>query len=266
MQRLFVPLNEPAQKWQSSKKNVVILSVNAFKKIRHWTIQASRDHHWETSGLGTVTLRHGGLFINDAWLLKPEKVGAANVDQDPASIAALMSELYTGTGEPRLSAKTGQFLGFKGGKDMKNLRLLWHTHNDFGVGWSGTDDQTAKFDFCPDSEWTLNICTNRQGHFVCRQDFPAAQNLLKAQGKHGSDLTVHNLPLVLLVPVSNGLTESLGGEFVEKHEKFIGRQRDESFQSDFNSLFGGLPVEEVPAKSGNGSNRIAGLLPGPGRE
>lgn len=265
MQRLFVPLNEPAQNWQNSTKNVVILSVQAFKKIRHWTIQASRDYNWETSGLGTVTMRHGGLYVHDVWLLKPERVGAANVDQDPAAIGALMSDLYQGTGEPRISEKTGQFLGFKGGKDLKNLRLLWHTHNDFGVGWSGPDDRTAKYDFAPDAEWTINLVTNRRGDVLCRQDFPAANYQLRKQGKEASSTTVHNLPVVMLVPVSKGMTEDLTEDFNGKHHKFINQKTQDRFQSDFTSLFGGIPVEELPASPSRngGPHRVMGLLPAP---
>jgi hypothetical protein len=213
----------------------VILGLTAYKKIMLWTVYASTKYNNETSGLGTVIPRHGGLYIHDVWLIEPEANSASHVHQDPKAVGALMKRLYEGNGTPRFSEITGDFLGFEKGRDMKNLRLLWHTHNNFGVGWSGRDDATAKYEFCPDAKWTLNICVNAHGHFLARQDFPSTWNpmcpkcgepqtirTVKQKCSCGELLPeprqpINHLPVRLLLPIAGQQSHKYKKEYDEKH-------------------------------------------------
>lgn len=191
MDRLFIKLNNVPRNEQLP---TIVLSLTAYRKVSLWTKLAADINNWEVSGLGTILAKHGGLFVSDVWLIKPSRVGGAHVEQDPAAINALMRKLYTG------------------GRDIKNLRFLWHSHANFGVGWSGTDDQTAREDFCPDAPWTVNLVTNAQGQFLARQDFPKTRDDPK-----------NNLPVRLLIPITAGLSRKYREQYNHDHEQHMAK-------------------------------------------
>jgi hypothetical protein len=200
------------------KKPQILLSQMAFKKIMYWTKYAAFKHNVETSGLGTILVRHGHLFVSDVWLIKPKHVRGAYVEQDPVAIQELMNKLFMGTGEP-IIGKSDK-VSFKGGRDPKNLRFLWHSHANFGVGWSGTDSETAMFDFCPDAKWTVNMVVNAKGHFLSRMDFPKQNHLAREKLPPGAripDSAIHDLPVHLVVPVDGGMAKRLTKVYKDAH-------------------------------------------------
>jgi hypothetical protein len=203
------------------EKPQILLSQMAFKKIMHWTKYAAHKHNVETSGLGTILVRHGHLFVSDVWLIKPKHVRGAYVEQDPIAIQELMQKLYMGTGEP-IFGKTDK-VSFKGGSDPKNLRFLWHSHANFGVGWSGTDIETAMFDFCPDAKWTVNMVVNAKGHILSRMDFPKRNHAERAKlpaGARLADSSIADLPVHLLVPVDGAMSKRLTKTYRDAHPHF----------------------------------------------
>jgi len=220
MDKLFLRLNHRETN-KDPNCPVLVLSVQAYRKLMFWTKYASEVNKWEVSGLGTVQPRHGGYFVSNVWLIKPEAVGAAHADMDGHGVAALMQKLFYGTGEMRET--TGDNVSFVGGRDLKNLRFLWHSHNNFGVGWSGTDNKTAKLEFCQDAKWTINLNLNAMGHMIARMDFPVKNHKLLAKARtenRGSmkDTTIYELPIRLLVPIAKGQVESYRAEYEETHE------------------------------------------------
>jgi len=231
MDKLFLRLNHRETN-KDPNCPVLVLSVQAYRKLMFWTKYASEVNKWEVSGLGTVQPRHGGYFVSNVWLIKPEAVGAAHADMDGHGVASLMQKLFYGTGEMRET--TGDNVSYVGGRDLKNLRFLWHSHNNFGVGWSGTDNRTAKLEFCQDATWTINLNLNAMGHMIARMDFPVKNHKLltkaKAENKGSmKDTTIYELPIRLLVPIAKSQVESYRAEYVETHELKM-RSKLSSFQ------------------------------------
>jgi len=223
MDTILMRLNRTDNK--DPKIPVVILSLKAYKKITLWTKTAAEINNWEVSGLGTVVPKYGGYYVSDVWLIEPSKVSGGEVEQNPADIHALMQKLFVGTGIPK-ETKDPNRVSFEGGRDLKNLRLLWHSHGNMGVGWSGTDDRTARVEFCPDAKWTLNIVTNARGHFLARMDFPARNAVLieKANQRRARtipDTKIDNLPVRLLIPIHKGQGDLYKQQYLDAHEKFM---------------------------------------------
>jgi len=211
----------------------VILHPNVHKKISAWTHQAVDTNNWEVSGLGTVRKIKNNFYVTEAWLIPPNIAGHAVVEQDPAAIGALIQKLYYGTGVPR-EMKTDK-VSFIGGRDIKNLRFLWHTHANFGVGWSGTDDRTARFDFCSDADWTINVVTNTHGDWLTRMDFPKENSRLLEEARRQprdrgtalkiKDTTIHNLPLYTKLHYTKAQYAALQKTYDDAHENVMAQAK-----------------------------------------
>jgi hypothetical protein len=204
---------------------------------------ASDLRSWEVSGLGTCVKKKGNYFVSDVWLIKPKTVGHTTVDQSPEAINELIQKLVMGTGVIRPTQ--GDNVSFVGGKSMKNIRFLWHSHVDFGVGWSGTDDATARFDFCPDSDWTVNLVVNTKGHFLARLDFPKENNELVRIARENNlptinDTTVNKLNVALQVRVDAPLGNKLSKEYIETHREFLEKTVKRTYSSDSKPV--GIPI------------------------
>lgn len=238
--KLFLRLN-PYSEQRKNTDPALILSLTAWKKMRIWTQMGSDLNGVEISGLGFVTPRHGGLFVSDIFLIRPEKIGPATVDMDGAAVQELMWEVSTrgprfARFHPHLKelVETGMisdpivFADFADvickGTNLRNLRFAWHSHNNFAVGWSGRDDQTARYDFCPDAKWTVSLVTNVAGHMLARQDFPK----LKRE-------PVHDLAVWLYLGVPSQLSEKYRNEYSRKVGDFI---RTVKYSPTFASLLG----------------------------
>lgn len=232
MKKTLLRLNNDINEGHDVPK--LILSLTAYRKMTIWTHLAADLRKWEVSGLGTCLKKHGGYFVSDVWLIEPQKVAGASVDQDPAAINALIQNLVMGTGEIRES-KDSNKISFVGGRDIVNIRFLWHSHVDFGVGWSGTDDKTARFDFCPDAKWTINLVLNTKGHFLARMDFPEENHALKEEAiRQGSnkivDTTINKLPIYLLIGNTNKQAKAIEDRYLQAHEKFLKRTERVAFK------------------------------------
>ena len=117
----------------------------------------------EVSGIGLVAERGGGPHVFDVFIL--QQVGAATeTELDVGVLAAFVASFEQRGGDP------------------SQLRCWWHSHGDFDVGWSETDEATiATFP----GEGLLSLVGNRRGDLLCRLD------------RWGSGReTHHNVPLV----------------------------------------------------------------------
>ena len=245
MEKIFIRLNKPKRVAQNVPP--VILSLTAYKKIVLWTRWAAKKNGWEVSGVGTCLKRHGGYYVNDVWLIEPEKVGAAHVDMDPAHLNKVVQEvsllrspklkgydkdikqyMQTGTiGDPEAFMKIADTLANPQGGTLRSLRFHWHSHANFGVGWSGTDERTARRDFCPDADWTISVVTNAQGHFLARQDFPRSQCEPK-----------HELPVFLLHSIPGNISSKYLREYNNKHRNHVKVTPAESLFDEMADLIG----------------------------
>lgn len=173
------------------------LSPTAFKKIHYWTHRAGK-HQRECSGLGTITERDGDYYVDNVWLIKPERIGQAHVDMDPQAVMELMMDLYSS------------------GKKMSKLRFHWHSHATFGVGWSATDEDTCRNLFCTDAPWTVSLVVNVYGHHLARMDFPKTK-----------DEPIHKLPVRLEIPVYAPMRKGLELDFLSKCAKPVAESEEE---------------------------------------
>lgn len=166
---------------------MLVLSMAAFKRIQYWTKQAALLNR-EVSGLGLVSELKDYYYVSEAWVIKPERIGGAHVHMDPMAIQERMFDL------------------FQRGKRLSQLRFLWHSHANFGVGWSRDDDETARDIFGADSPWTINLVTNSKGSFLARMDFPSSK-----------EEPIHDLPVRLEIPVYAPMERKLELQYAEAH-------------------------------------------------
>lgn len=229
MEKLLVQLNDVEV---SEQAPALHLSLQAYKKMMVWTKQAAYVHKWEVSGLGLCLKKKNIYKVSEVWLIEPSSVGGASVKQDPKAIHALMQKLWMGKGVPKET--DSEQVSFEGGKSLRNLRFLWHSHADFGVGWSSVDDENARYDFCQDSEWTINLVINAKGHMLARMDYPQQNNLFVKQARAENlssipDTTLHDLPIFLELVLSSKVLERYRTEYLKKHDKFINAKKEEIF-------------------------------------
>lgn len=74
----------------------------------------------EISGLGTVIVKAGEIYVDKVFLLDQE-VSATETELDPQSVVQLMNTLSR--------------------EDADRLKFWWHSHVNMGVFWSGTDER-----------------------------------------------------------------------------------------------------------------------------
>lgn len=105
----------------------------------------------EISSMGLVHLEGDQeIWVDSIHFLKTEGSSAATV-LDPSSVSKLMIDLI------------------KKKINTNRLKLWFHTHYNFNVFWSGTDDNTAKVQL-QNSKWNLSIVMNQAHEMLCRID------------------------------------------------------------------------------------------------
>ena len=129
----------------SARMPTVWLTPEVDQRLRHWVAIASG----EMSALGMVEETEGGFVVTRIFLPK-QTCGAADTELDQAAVAQLLTELDAA------------------GEDISKLRLWAHSHADFKVFWSGTDESTVRQ--LANNEWTLALVVNKAGERRCRLD------------------------------------------------------------------------------------------------
>lgn len=105
----------------------------------------------EIGGLGTVIEYPQGLFITDAFLFK-QKTSEVETTLDTMAIASLMSEML------------------REGRDIGTVRLWWHSHGDYEVGWSREKDEVTIGNLSK-KKYLLSIVGNKKRYYLARYDF-----------------------------------------------------------------------------------------------
>jgi hypothetical protein len=141
----------------------------------------------EIGGLGTVRKSGKDFIVEDVYLLE-QKANAANVNIDMAVVAKFHYQMM------------------KKGFSNDAMKFFWHSHADFEVFWSKTDD--TMIDLFRD--WMISVVGNKKGEWRTRIDI--------------SDpicCTVHNLPFDVYLGEVEGLHQEIETEIAAKVQKIV---------------------------------------------
>lgn len=188
----------------------VYIPLRVYHKMSALTMVADS----ETSAMGMVHLETNServkigqeIWVDDIHYVHNTSSTAATT-LDPADLSKTLIEMI------------------KDGQDTSYMRLWFHTHYNFGVFWSGTDQRTAE-ETLENSRWTLSIVMNQKHELLARVDI------------YRPDLvTHHNVPIYLVMdapktkwarqcrqaaakinraPISEGRLSELSEEFIEQ--------------------------------------------------
>ena len=112
----FLPRRK--SQWSSKIKiDRIIIPEHLYQKMYGYTYAAKG----EISGLGKVEIKGEDIYVKDIIITKQE-TSVAGTTLNSKALAGFIVELA------------------QRGENLENWKLWWHTHNDFGVSWSHTDD------------------------------------------------------------------------------------------------------------------------------
>lgn len=148
---------------------------HAWNKMYGWC-KAARS---EVSGMGLVSIIDDTFVVTDVFLPK-QYCSSGYTELDDVANSKLQERLI------------------RRGTDMKQYRFWWHTHYNFNVFWSGTDDDNAKEQMKCNGEWELSVVINQKGEYRARADFMTLVHPLLNFPQH---YLVDELP-VFLIPDS----------------------------------------------------------------
>ena len=124
------------------------LEEHVWQKMTGWCNAAKS----EVSGMGLCKTIKGGFVVYDVFF--PKQYGSSGYTElDDRALAKLQIELYN----KKIPAE--------------HFRFWWHTHYNFNVFWSGTDDGNATTLAKANGEWELSVVINQSGEYRCRADF-----------------------------------------------------------------------------------------------
>lgn len=126
----------------------VLIERHCWQKMNGWCKAASS----EVSGMGLAKIVDGSFVVYDVFLPK-QYCSSGYTELDDRANARLQQRLY------------------RMGKDLTHYRFWWHTHYNFNVFWSGTDDNNAEELARANGEWELSLVINQKGEWRCRVDF-----------------------------------------------------------------------------------------------
>lgn len=105
----------------------------------------------EVSGIGLVEKIPEGLKVHQVYLPHQE-CGGASTELVDSEYDKLLMKLK------------------KEGVKLGTMKFWWHTHYNFGVFWSATDDKTADEMAGSSAEFFLSLVINQKGEYKCRLD------------------------------------------------------------------------------------------------
>jgi proteasome lid subunit RPN8/RPN11 len=123
----------------------VRIGATAYKKLFSYVLASNL----EVSGLGLVKPVKDGYQIYDIFVLDQLSSGA-HTDLDKQAMTNLMLKI----------------LKEKGEKEVNNLRFWWHSHPNFGVSPSGTDDATGER--LANDQYLVSWIVNHNRDIYCR--------------------------------------------------------------------------------------------------
>jgi hypothetical protein len=111
----------------------------------------------EVSGFGSVETSGPDWLVKDIFLLSDE-VSPKTAVIDAETIGKFLHEYI------------------QRGNDPDQLRLHWHSHGNFGVGWSDVDEQTIE-ELIGMGNTLASLVINRSGDHLCRLDVRSPQRI-----------------------------------------------------------------------------------------
>lgn len=130
------------------------------QKMQGWCNAANG----EVSGWFQVKLDKGIFHVYNVFL--PQQFGSTGYTK----MVHGASSLYFYFKKLCTNQITGEF-DFEKYADMcADLKGWWHTHYNFGVFWSGTDDNQAQANAELAEDWSLSIVINQKGDWLARVD------------------------------------------------------------------------------------------------
>lgn len=172
-----------------SKGIRVEIPKNLMERMQGWCDAA----HSEVSGYGLVDLIDGVFKVSNVYL--PEQYcssGYTLIKEDSkARLDAFLNAKYMEDLQRRILAGDLTVM-----EDPPTARLgfWWHTHYNFGVGWSGTDDNQAQYlaeQRRNGAGWSLSLVINQAHDRLCRADFVSPVGLMV------DNLTIVETPSIL---------------------------------------------------------------------
>lgn len=132
---------------------VMTFSHEAYKKMMAYV----NNVEGEVSGIGAVVYDSDPceFIVEDIFLIE-QTISAGSTSMSEDGIAKFFQE--------RLKAKKKD--------DLSKYKLWWHSHYNFGVFWSGTDDTTIE-DFDQEKKennWFLSVVVNQREKILARLD------------------------------------------------------------------------------------------------
>lgn len=125
----------------------VFIQKHVWHKMNGWCRAAKS----EVSGMFLVRHEKGNFHVYDIFFPK-QKGSSGFTELDDVSVGKINYKLH------------------KKGIDPAHNRGWWHTHYNFNVFWSGTDDRTAETMAKATDNWLLSIVINQAGEWLCRFD------------------------------------------------------------------------------------------------
>jgi hypothetical protein len=120
------------------------ITPEAKQKLELYTAAASG----EISGLGRAYVHNDDIYVEDIYLLKQECTGSST-DLDPEAVAEFITELIAA------------------GRAPEEIKVFWHSHDNMGCFWSGTDEKTCQ---SFGNGWMVSIVVNKKGESLSRLD------------------------------------------------------------------------------------------------
>jgi len=166
------------------KFSTLYITSEAMKRIRYYTEAADG----EVSGLGTIRRGANGHQIVDKVYLLEQKSSSGDTEIDTEAISKLMVTMMEENRDPSI------------------LKFWWHSHDNMGVFWSGTDDTCAE---TLSHEFAFSLVVNKRGEKKCRLDLYQPFRI-----------TIDNLHVQELVEEDTILKEECKKEVEEKVKSF----------------------------------------------
>jgi len=132
------------EKWWG--KNIKLeLSNLAYSKMVHYTQKA----RGEISGFGKIKKIGNRIIVTNVKIFKQK-----------------CTSIHTSLDEETLHLFLGRLI--RRGENIGKWKLWWHSHNDFGVHWSGTDEDNITRH--SENSYLLSICINKNVDMIGRID------------------------------------------------------------------------------------------------
>jgi proteasome lid subunit RPN8/RPN11 len=135
-------IQNPAWKYRRMK---IAFTYEAYSKMLHYT----RATNGEISGFGKIKVSGDTCLITDVRIFKQECTEGSTV-MDKEALGNFVLELAQAEEPP------------------EEWKLWWHSHNDFGVFFSGIDDATARE--LSERGVVFSVCVNKKGKMAGRVD------------------------------------------------------------------------------------------------